>query len=329
MELENLGQEVLKHVKGKNTVIVTDKNVEKFYLNKCKKSLEDAGFNTEVFVVNPGEESKSIETYINLINFLAEIPLTRTDFLVALGGGVVGDLTGFAAATYLRGIDVVQVPTTVLAAVDSSVGGKTAVNLEAGKNLLGAFHQPVLVYSDTDTFNTLPKEIYRDGMAEVIKYGMIEDAEFFEFLKDKKRTEENISDVVKKCVDIKRKFVEEDEFDTGVRQLLNFGHTIGHAIEKASDFEISHGDAVAKGMHLICKISAKLGWCDIEVSEEADKILKTYGFDLEVPFTKEELTDIMLSDKKRKGDYVDLVIPVRIGKCVLKRITIKELRELL
>lgn len=329
MELENIGREVVNTVKGKRTVIVTDKNVEKLYLEKCKKSLEDAGIETNVFVVEPGEESKSAETYIELINFLAEIPLTRTDFLVALGGGVVGDLTGFAAATYLRGIEVVQVPTTVLAAVDSSVGGKTAINLKAGKNLVGAFHQPVLVVQDCSTLDTLPKDIYRDGMAEVIKYGIIEDEKLFEYLKDKDKTEENISVVVDKCVEIKKIFVEEDEFDKGIRQLLNFGHTIGHAIEKASDFEISHGNAVAKGMHLITKISAEKGWCDASVSKEVDDILTTYGFELTVPYEKEILIDTMLSDKKRKGDYIDLVIPERIGKCVLKRVTTTELKELL
>ena len=329
MELENLGEEVVKKVKGKRTVIVTDKNVEKLYLEKCKKSLEDAGITTDVFVVEPGEESKSADTYIELINFLAEVPLTRTDFIVALGGGVVGDLAGFVAATYLRGIEVVQVPTTVLAAVDSSVGGKTAINLKAGKNLAGAFHQPVLVVQDCNTFNTLPEDIYRDGMAEVIKYGVIEDAKLFEFLKDKDKTEENISRVVDKCVEIKKRFVEEDEFDRGIRQLLNFGHTIGHAIEKASGFEISHGNAVAKGMHLITKISADKGWCAIEVSKELDEILTTYGFDFTVPYEKDVLIDTMLSDKKRKGNYIDLVVPKKIGKCVLKRVTTDELKELL
>lgn len=329
MELENLGKEVIKKVKGRNTVIVTDRNVEKLYLSKCKKSLEEAGVVTDVFVIEPGEESKSGETYLELVNFLAGIPLTRTDFLVALGGGVVGDLTGFAAATYLRGIEVVQVPTTVLAAVDSSVGGKTAINLKAGKNLAGAFHQPVLVALDCSTFDTLPKEIYRDGMAEVIKYGIIEDENLFEYLKDKDKTEKNINNVVEKCVEIKKKFVEEDEFDRGIRQLLNFGHTIGHAIEKASDFEISHGNAVAKGMHMITNISAVNGWCDKSVSDEVDSILRTYGFDLTVPYEKEVLLDTMLSDKKRKGDFIDLVIPERIGKCVLKRVDTKELKELI
>ena len=329
MELENIGIEIEKKLKGRRTVIVTDKNVEKLYLSKCKKALEESGITTDVFVVEPGEESKSAETYIELINFLAGIPLTRTDFLVALGGGVVGDLTGFAAATYLRGIDVVQVPTTVLAAVDSSVGGKTAINLKAGKNLAGAFHQPVLVIQDCSTFNTLPKEIYRDGMAEVIKYGIIEDADLFEYLKDKDQTEKNINTVVDKCVNIKKKFVEEDEFDRGIRQLLNFGHTIGHAIEKASDFEISHGNAVAKGMHMITKISAEKGWCDKSVSDEVDNILSIYGFDLSVPYEKRVLVDTMLSDKKRKGNYIDLVIPERIGKCVLKRVSTEELKEII
>ena len=329
MELCNLGQEILKKVKGRSTVVVTDKNVEKYYLKTCVQSLEEAGIKVETFVVEPGEESKSGETYLELINFLANIPLTRTDFLVALGGGVVGDLTGFVAATYLRGIDVVQVPTTVLAAVDSSVGGKTAINLKAGKNLAGAFHQPVLVACDTSTFKTLPEDIYRDGMAEVIKYGVIKDIELFERLKDKDASETYIEDIVKRCVEIKKEYVEEDEFDTGVRQFLNFGHTIGHAIEKASDFSISHGSAVAKGMSMIAKVSYKKGWCDKGVSEEIDSILNTYGFDLTVPYKNVELIDTMLADKKRKGDFIDLVIPNEIGKCELKRITVKELKELL
>ena len=329
MELCNLGQEILKKVKGRSTVVVTDKNVEKHYLNICVNSLEEAGIKVKTFVVEPGEESKSGEIYLELINFLARIPLTRTDFLVALGGGVVGDLTGFAAATYLRGIDVVQVPTTVLAAVDSSVGGKTAINLEAGKNLAGAFHQPVLVACDTSTFNTLPEDIYRDGMAEVIKYGVIKDEKLFERLKDKKKSEEDIEGIVERCVEIKKEYVLEDEFDTGVRQFLNFGHTIGHAVEKASNYTISHGSAVAKGMSMIAKISCIKGWCDKKVSEEIDSILTTYGFDLTVPFEKGELIETMLSDKKRKGDFIDLVIPNEIGKCELKRITVKELKELL
>ena len=166
-------------------------------------------------------------------------------------------------------------------------------------------------------------------MAEVIKYGIIRDKEFFDFLKDKDNTYKNIDKVVKKCVDIKKEYVLEDEFDKGVRQLLNFGHTIGHAIEKASDFKISHGLAVAKGMALITKISVENKWCGKEVLDDVLNILNTYGFDLEVPYDKDILIEMMLADKKRKGDYIDLVIPTEVGKCVLKRIAAKELKEIL
>lgn len=329
MRLEKLGKALVPIVKGKSTVIVTDKNVEKLYLSRCKESLEEAGFKTETFVVEPGEESKSGKTYLELLNFLASIPLTRTDFLVALGGGVVGDLTGFAAATYLRGIDVIQVPTTLLAAVDSSVGGKTGINLTAGKNLAGAFHQPLLVWQDSSLLKSLSEEIFKDGMAEVIKYGVLQDKELFFALKDPKWTKDHIDQVIEKCVSIKKSYVEEDEFDRGKRQLLNLGHTIGHAIEKATDYEVSHGSAVAKGMLSIAKIAKSQGWCDKKTEDEIREILEIYKFDLEIPQKAEILYDMILSDKKRKGATLDLVVPHEVGDCRLKRVTIEELKELL
>ncbi len=329
MRLEELGKAASFVVKGKSAVIVTDKNVEKLYLERCTETLEKEGFKINTFVVEPGEESKSGKTYLELLNFLAEIPLTRTDFLVALGGGVVGDLAGFAAATYLRGIDVIQVPTTLLAAVDSSIGGKTAINLEAGKNLAGAFHQPVLVWQDSSLLDSLSEEIFKDGMAEVIKYGVLQDQELFCALKDPEWTKENIDKVIEKCVSIKKSYVEEDEFDKGKRQLLNLGHTIGHAMEKATDYGVSHGSAVAKGMLSIARISRKQGWCDERTENEIKEILERYKFDVEITQAPEVLYDMMLSDKKRKGSDIDLVVPYEIGKCALKRISIEELKELL
>lgn len=329
MRLEELGKTLMSMTKGRSTVVVTDKNVEKLYLSRCVNSLKEAGFQVDQFVVEPGEESKSGRTYLELLNFLASIPLTRTDFLVALGGGVVGDLTGFAAATYLRGIEVVQVPTTLLASVDSSIGGKTGINLEVGKNLAGAFHQPLLVWQDSSLLKTLPEDIFKDGMAEVIKYAVLQDRMLFSKLKDVKWTINHMDEIIKTCVSIKKAYVEEDEFDHGKRQLLNFGHTIGHAIEKATDYEVSHGSAVAKGMLAIAKIAKDQGWCNQKTVDEIREILHLYGFDLHILQTGKELYEMILSDKKRKGAVLDLVVPYEVGDCRLKAVTIEELKGLL
>lgn len=329
MQYESIGEAARNIVSGNTIVVVTDENVKPLYLDRYMQSLKAAGFDVYSFTIAPGEESKSGKVYLELLNYLAEIPLTRADALVALGGGVVGDLTGFAAATYLRGIKVIQVPTTLLAVVDSSIGGKTAINLEAGKNLAGAFHQPALIWRDVSALDTLPEEEYLNGMAEVVKYGVIADAELWKILFNYVNVKNEMPVVIQKCVDIKTRIVHDDEFDTGVRQLLNFGHTIGHAIEKASNFEISHGFAVAKGMAEIARISAEQGWCSKECADEIRQLLENYGFNLSIDYSKEELYDIMLSDKKRKGGVIDLVVPERIGKCRLERVTTQQLKEIL
>ena len=244
--------------------------------------------------------------------------------LVALGGGVVGDLCGFAAAIYLRGVKFVQIPTTLLAMVDSSVGGKTAIDISAGKNLVGAFHQPSLVLCDTQVLETLENDIFRDGCAEVIKYGVILDKEFFDSLtlpltKDSPMLE----DAIYRSVSIKRDVVEQDEFDTGMRQLLNFGHTLGHAIEKLSCFELSHGTCVAKGMYLACVLAQSVGFKDL--IQPMEKILKDYGFDLSCKYKAEDIAKAALSDKKRTGDSITLVLPKDIGECVLEKISVSKL----
>lgn len=329
MQLKNIGNEIIK-VQDKGTLAVfTDDVVGPLYLDICVRSLEEAGFRVAAYTLPNGEESKSGETYLKLMEFLAEVPLTRTDGVVALGGGAVGDIAGFAAATFLRGIKVIQVPTTLLAAVDSSVGGKTAINLKAGKNLAGAFHQPALVFQDAQLLRSLPEDTVRDGMAEVIKYGMIEDAALFEILKDTGSFRRDPAGIIARCVGIKHKFVEEDEFDLGVRHLLNFGHTIAHAIEILSDFQISHGSAVAKGMDRITRIAADMGWCGRDCCDELRAMLLSYGFDLSIPYTNDEIYEIMKSDKKRKNNEIDIVIPEKIGTCVRKRMTIEELRNIL
>lgn len=329
MQQLNFGGEVRKIVSGDTIVVVTDENVKPLYLDRYMQNLQSVGFDVYSFTIAPGEESKSGEVYLELLNYLAEIPLTRADALVALGGGVVGDLTGFAAATYLRGIKVIQVPTTVLAVVDSSIGGKTAINLPAGKNLAGAFHQPALIWRDVTMLESLPADTYLNGMAEVIKYGVLADADLWSLLLNYANVQNNMPEIIDRCVSIKNRIVAEDEFDTGTRQLLNFGHTIGHAIERASDFAVSHGFAVAKGMAAIADISARQGWCSRECAQEIMQLLENYGFDLSIDYSMDELYNIMLSDKKRKGGVIDLVVPERIGKCVLKRLTTEELKGIL
>lgn len=252
--LSTIGEEAAALGKASKVCIVSDTNVWPLYGEAVQNSLVKAGFRALSYVFPAGEESKNGSVYLELMNHLAVNHITRSDLIVALGGGVVGDLAGFAAATFLRGIRFIQVPTTLLAAVDSSVGGKTAIDLPAGKNLCGAFCQPSLVLCDTDTLNSLPEDIFRDGCAEVIKYGVLYDPELFTVL-EKDGLSFNREDVIARCVDLKRQVVMEDEFDTGARMKLNLGHTIGHGIEARSNFGLSHGKSVAIGMAIVSRAS--------------------------------------------------------------------------
>ncbi|MBQ8331300.1 MAG: 3-dehydroquinate synthase [Clostridia bacterium] len=303
--------------------VVTDDNVAPLYLDTVTASLEAAGFDVFYYVFPNGEASKSAENLIDLLEVLAENRLTRSDALVALGGGVIGDLTGFAAAVYLRGIRFIQMPTTLLAAVDSSVGGKTAVDLSAGKNLAGAFHQPTLVLCDYTTLGTLTPEVFSDGCAEVIKYGVINDRPFFELLKSGVRSQ--IEEVIAVCVNNKAKIVEEDEFDKGTRQLLNLGHTVGHAIEICSNLTVSHGSAVAMGMVIVTRLAHRLGLCPAEELEELIALLKQEGLPTDCPYSAEELCEIATADKKRSGDTLTLIIPYGIGNSRLYAVPVDQL----
>jgi len=240
--------------------------------------------------------------------------------IVALGGGVVGDLAGFAAATYLRGIRFVQIPTTLLAAVDSSVGGKTAIDLPGGKNLLGAFWQPSLVLCDTNTLNTLPEEIFRDGCAEVIKYGILYDRNLFDSLMqtglsfDRER-------VISRCVELKRNVVAEDEFDTGARMKLNLGHTIGHGVESCSNYSLSHGKSVAIGMAMVARA------CGCDDTQKILQILELFGLPTQAPYAPEDICRFTLSDKKRSGSTIRLILPRRIGLCEVVNLPVNQLRS--
>lgn len=324
--LNNIGQEIRMLGGVSNICIVSDSNVFPLYGHVITESLEEAGFLVSNFVFPAGEASKNAETLLSLLNALAKMQLKRSDVIVALGGGVVGDLAGFAAACYLRGIRFVQVPTTLLAAVDSSVGGKTAIDLDAGKNLAGAFHQPSLVLCDTQTLQTLPLDVFRDGCTEVIKYAVLYDPDLFTML-FKDGLSFNREDVITRCVIWKQKVVMEDEFDTGSRMKLNFGHTIGHGIEAKSNFSISHGAAVGIGMAIVTRSAAASGLCSQTCCDQLIHILNRFGLPDRTTFSAEDLYTYTLSDKKRNAGAVNLIVPKAIGFCEIIPTPIEELKS--
>ena len=256
--LDKSGELIARATRSRRCAVVTDSNVKALYAARTCAALERAGFTPLLYAFPAGEQSKNLAAYGKILEFFAENRLTRSDLVIALGGGVPGDMAGFAAATYQRGVDYIQIPTTFLAASDSSVGGKTAVDLAEGKNLAGAFWQPRLVICDTDTFRTLPGEVFDDGAAETVKHGLIADRDFFNSLMAG-RMDTDINGVVRRNVEIKAAVVGEDERERGRRKLLNFGHTLGHAIEQLSGFTITHGHAVAIGMVLACRAAERLG----------------------------------------------------------------------
>ena len=312
--------ELVRGVTNAGTVmLVSDDSVWPLYGETVQKSLAAAGFSVCRFVFPHGESSKCAKTYLALLDALCENQLTRADAVVALGGGVVGDLTGFAASTYLRGIGFIQIPTTLLAMVDSSVGGKTAIDLPAGKNLAGTFYQPWLVLCDPDCLDSLPDEIFRDGCAEVIKYAVLGNAPFFEEL-NRTPPHAQLEHIIETCVRMKRDIVAQDEFDRGQRQLLNLGHTFGHGIEACSGFAVSHGSAVAIGMAMIVRSAAQLGLCTAGTRDAVLALLRQYGLPTETAFTRDARTDAARSDKKIADGKLHLIVPERIGRCRIETI---------
>ena len=310
--LQTAGPDLLRLVPApRKVMVVTDDRVRALWGDTLIATLTEAGYTVSEFVFPNGEASKTASTLVAIWEALAKENLTRTDFIAALGGGVAGDMAGFAAATYLRGIPFVQFPTTLLAMVDSSVGGKTAVDLSAGKNLVGSFHQPSAVFCDTDTLKTLPAPIFADGCAEVIKYGYINDPALLEMLQHP--FADAPDEIIARCVADKRDLVEADERDTGARQLLNLGHTAGHAVEALSAFSISHGSAVAIGMVLMAKAAVAAGLCAADVPAHMEAMLTAYGLPTVCPFAAAQLAQIALSDKKRKGGSITLVLPDKVG----------------
>ena len=305
--------------KAEKAAVITDSQVEALYLEPVKQALEKVGFEAPVFSFPPGEVSKSGATYLSLLHWLTEQGLSRSDVIIALGGGVVGDVSGFAAATYLRGVPYVQMPTTLLAMVDSSIGGKTAINLTGGKNLAGTFYQPALVLCDTDALSTLPDTIYRDGLAEVIKYGMLGSRALLEALDSQKPLD--LEQVIALCVTMKRDIVEQDEFDLGQRMLLNLGHTIGHAIERLSGYSISHGAAVSIGMAIDTRSAVRGGLCPPDCLHMLERLLSRFHLPNRTNFSSENIYHAALGDKKRSGEEITIPVPRTLGQSELKTIS--------
>ena len=322
--IDNCGSYIRKAVKAQTIAIVAGSNVFPLYAHRVAESLKNAGFQVVSLQIPAGEEHKTLETFSMIVTFFAENQLSRKDAALALGGGVTGDLTGFAAATYLRGIQYIQIPTTLLAAVDSSVGGKTAVNLDSAKNQAGCFYQPAVVLCDFDTLASLPPEQYRCGCAEVIKYGILGDSSLFRAISETpiKLTEEA---VISRCVEIKSQIVNEDEFDKGKRRLLNLGHTFAHAIEKNSGYSITHGDAVAIGTAAVTRAAYNMNICSEETCASVIRLLKQYGLPTESPYTVSQLFEATLSDKKIAGGKLHLVVPEKIGQCRIIPVELEEL----
>lgn len=321
--------ELIKDVlSGGKICLVSDSNVYPLYGEAVFAGLKDAGYDVCKYVFDAGEESKNTGVVIDLVEFMADNELTRGDGVVALGGGVCGDMAGFAAAIYLRGIKFVQIPTTLLSQVDSSVGGKTAVDLPQGKNLCGAFHQPSLVVIDPDVLDTLSPHYFADGMGEVIKYGCIKSKSLFDRLSDE-NAKDFIEDVIYECLDIKRKIVENDEKEHGERALLNFGHTCGHAIEKLWKFTtVSHGEAVGIGMVMISRAGESAGITEKGTADKISELLKKYGLSSADSHSVSEIVNAMNSDKKRTGSGIKFVVLSHIGESYIYPVKYEDIPQL-
>ncbi len=323
--LRNSGKIIAETVKTRKAAVITDDIVDSLYYKTLENSLVNEGFSVVKFVFKNGEASKSTETLNNIYTFLCKNSITRSDCIIALGGGVVGDISGYAAATFLRGLKYIQIPTTLLAQIDSSVGGKTAIDLPCGKNLVGAFKQPACVICDSDVLSTLSQEIMSDGMAEAIKYGMIRDGQLFDLIAehDIDNVNEVIDEIIYKCIAIKRDVVEADEFDTGERMILNFGHTLGHAVESYYNYETyTHGSAVAIGMYMITKKS-----CDSTVLAKLESCIKAYKLPCSCDADAQALVKLCGNDKKRESSSLNFIVCPVIGKAEIRKVSVTEFEE--
>lgn len=326
--LEDAGQRLKPYLKGSKLCIVSDDKVNALHGDTLASSLEQAGYQVCRFVFPAGEESKNGNTYLELLSFLAQQELSRSDGIVALGGGVTGDMAGFAAATYLRGVAFAQIPTSLLAMVDSSVGGKTAIDLPQGKNLVGAFYQPRIVLCDLNLLDTLPRTAFLDGCAEVIKYGIIGNKPLFDLLAQQGLAFDR-EEVIARCVQQKADVVAQDEKDNGLRQLLNLGHTVGHAIERCSGLAWSHGHGVAAGMAIVARSAAKAGLCPRADAEAIEDLLRQFELPIQCAYTAAQLAAAALSDKKRRGGSLTLILPYGVGDTRLYPMPVAELAAFL
>ena len=332
--LPRIGERVKRLLpKAEKAAVITDSNVGPLYASVLKKSLEKEGIAVTVLTFKAGEESKNLQTLGILYNGLAEAGLTRSDAVIALGGGVTGDMGGLAAATFLRGVAFIQIPTSLLATVDSSVGGKVAVDLPSGKNLVGAFYQPKAVYIDPDLLKTLSARYLHDGLAEVIKYGCIRDRDLFVMLEDIQNDAEllnRVDEIIETCCNLKARIVEQDEFDTGERMLLNFGHTLGHAIEKTFHFDrYSHGEGVGIGMVLLTRQSEKLGLTEYGTADRIAALLQKFQLPVNVQMRQDDFLRAIALDKKKRGSRLTLVLLKQIGESFLQKAEFSEMRQYL
>jgi len=330
---ENLFSKIPKLIEpfcnNKKILVVTDSNVERLYGEKLVEELNKNGYKTFLFSFLAGEESKNNNTLFEILDFAFDSGLTRNDVFLSFGGGVVGDITGLSASLYMRGVTLIQVPTTLLSAVDSSIGGKTAVNMKSGKNIIGTFSQPSLVICDTNIIKNLPEDIFAEGLGEVVKYGVIKDKSILDVVKNGE-TKKNIDEIIEKCLNIKKGIVELDEFDNlGIRNMLNAGHTIGHAIEVESNFKIAHGEAVALGLVVESKIANKLGICGNTTMSEIEKAANTVIDVNKYEVKPEIIATLCLNDKKNKDSRIVFLLPKKIGELEEVSLSREDLTSLL
>lgn len=326
--IRDIGRELSTVKTGVKLAFIYDGNIPEEAVNDCQSSMLEAGFDVAKIKIAGGEGCKNIEKYQMLISLLIEEEISRDDMIVVMGGGALCDLVGFVAASYLRGIDYVQIPSTLLAMVDSSIGGKTGINIDKGKNLIGAFHTPILVFRDIKLLRSLDPAVFWDGFGEVIKYAMLSKP-VYELVAGKADAGLDLEAVISECARFKYEVIRKDFEDRGLRKTLNFGHTLGHAIEKASKYEVSHGMAVIKGMALMFRISAGEGWCDESIEEAFLALIDEYDYDASIDCGVDELIEYVKADKKRSGDYIDIVIPCEMNKCKIKRLLVTELASLI
>lgn len=324
--LDKTGELILSQTNAQRAMVVSDENVFRLYGERLLNALSEAGIIAESIVFPAGENSKCLQNFEKILFKLSEENFSRSDALIALGGGVIGDLGGFAASCFKRGMTLIQIPASLLAMVDSSLGGKTGVNLQRAKNQIGSFYEPVLTICDTDLLRSLPEREFKCGMGEIIKYAVLFDRELFYTLL---RGNFDLSQVIEKCAQYKTSIVKEDKFDRGRRQLLNLGHTVGHAIEVLSDFEISHGESVTTGLCVITRAAVEKGICGKETLTELSEMLNKYGLTEYTGFSVNDVYDVVLKDKKISGNELTLIVPERIGKCQMIKIQLTQLKDFL